>query len=310
MRMIKIKTPARLHFGVINIKNADFRFYGSLGLALENPYNLIEILPSNKLSFNNFKRNDIIERVKSLVDKTPLERKISVNLIKEIPAHVGLGSTTQLTLAISEGYFLANNLNFDPYKYAADLQIGKISGIGLGAYLYGGFLIDKGKNSPDEIPIIEFRSEFPDDWAFILILDKSKKRVYGEEETEFFKTLPITPSKRIIEMLKIIKRIKISLKDHDIAEFGKNLTELQYNVGLNFYEAQKGIFVNEEYVDILIKTGAYGVGQSSWGPVVYGLFYKDELDRIKEKILEITNYKVEVITSYANNYGRSIEKFN
>lgn len=310
MRRIKIKTPSRLHFGIINIKNANYRLYGSLGLALDNPYHLIEINESENLSFKGITRADVIERIRYLVNKTDFDRKVSVNLLNEIPAHVGLGSTTQLILAISEGYFALNRLNFDPYKYALDLQIGKISGIGIGAYLYGGFLIDDGKESVEEIPKIKYKRKFPEEWCFILLLDKNKKRIYGEEEKELFKLLPITPSKRIHEMIKLVEDIKMALEEKDIINFGKKLTDFQRLVGMNFYYAQQGIYVNEEYINILLNAGAYGVGQSSWGPVVYGLVYKDEKDKLIDKITGKINKKVEIITSYTNNYGRNIEKYN
>jgi len=56
--------------------------------------------------------------------------------------------------------------------------------------------------------------------------------------------------------------------------------------------------------------GAFGVGQSSWGPTIYGLFYVRDLIKVKEKIIDRLYSNVDIINSYANNYGREIKKYD
>ena len=60
----------------------------------------------------------------------------------------------------------------------------------------------------------------------------------------------------------------------DIVLFGKALTEIQYITGNYFSRYQAGVFCcreSEEAVKLLLRYGVYGVGQSSWGPAVYGV---------------------------------------
>src|SRR2546422_10890332 len=60
----------------------------------------------------------------------------------------------------------------------------------------------------------------------------------------------------------------------DLAAFGAALTEVQRITGGWFAPAQGGIFApgeTGELVEQLRRWGAIGVGQSSWGPAVYGI---------------------------------------
>jgi beta-ribofuranosylaminobenzene 5'-phosphate synthase len=64
------------------------------------------------------------------------------------------------------------------------------------------------------------------------------------------------------------------LVEKDIANFGRALTSIQCMVGDCFASVQGGRFANpisEKLVDFMLGRGAAGIGQSSWGPTVYGL---------------------------------------
>jgi predicted sugar kinase len=65
----------------------------------------------------------------------------------------------------------------------------------------------------------------------------------------------------------------------DIEEFGRALTEIQREVGSIFAARQGGVFHPRAapVVDALTDLGVTAVGQSSWGPAVYGIV--DDPDR-------------------------------
>ena len=70
-----------------------------------------------------------------------------------------------------------------------------------------------------------------------------------------------------------------ALADADLARFGSALTEIQSITGRWFAPAQGGTFTpgpTEELVRRLAEWGAAGVGQSSWGPTVYGIVDGEE----------------------------------
>jgi beta-ribofuranosylaminobenzene 5'-phosphate synthase len=307
MKKIEIKTPSRLHFGIINIKNPDFNLYGCVGCAIENPNFLIIAKESDKLILD-VKRKDVKYKIQKLISALKMKIKAEIKTISTIPEHEGFGSTTQLTLAISYALCFFNNIKFDAYKIAEITGLGKISGIGIGAFLYGGFLIDSGKVK-NEIPKIVFRCDFPKEWIFAILIPKNSDRgLKGKEEMKAFKELNPTPKERIEEMLILLGEMKNSLKNKDIEMFGKALSKFQINVGLNFFQFQKGIFsskVHEKLIEILKSIGAYGVGQSSWGPAVYGLFLEEEEQKILKEISKYTN--INLIITKANNYGVKIK---
>jgi len=58
-------------------------------------------------------------------------------------------------------------------------------------------------------------------------------------------------------------------------------------------------------IKLLENIGAYGTGQSSWGPAVYGVFLEEEKSKILKKLSEYTN--IDLIITKANNYGVKIK---
>jgi beta-ribofuranosylaminobenzene 5'-phosphate synthase len=63
------------------------------------------------------------------------------------------------------------------------------------------------------------------------------------------------------------------LVTEDIDEFGAALSEIQREIGSMFASQQGGVFHPRAapVVDALLALGVGAVGQSSWGPTVYGI---------------------------------------
>jgi len=72
-----------------------------------------------------------------------------------------------------------------------------------------------------------------------------------------------------------------ALAEADLAEFGAALTRFQRLVGDAFAAAQGGTFHPQAgpLVDGLLRLGAAGAGQSSWGPSVYGVVGSEQQGR-------------------------------
>jgi beta-RFAP synthase len=64
-----------------------------------------------------------------------------------------------------------------------------------------------------------------------------------------------------------------ALVEHDVEEFGDALTRVQRLVGDAFSPVQGGRFhpQADALVEALVREGAAGAGQTSWGPAVYGI---------------------------------------
>lgn len=282
-----IETPRRLHLGLIDPSASMGRRFGALGVALEGGYR-INLAPHDELKVICAEREDE-ETITSIVAKmnehfrTGFNYRIEVE--RAIPRHVGLGSTTQLCLGVASGIAKLNNLHLNEEEIAGVLGRGKNSGAGIYTFKYGGFVIDGGVRG--SIPPLIVREEFPENWAFLLVIPEVKRGFDEEEEKPVMDA--VSGKSEVAEKIShhILLGLLPALKEGDIKSFGAHLSEIQRLVGKHFEEYQGGEF--REDVSLLLeflKENTYGYGQSSWGPAVYGLIKKGEYQNLTLKLRE------------------------
>jgi beta-ribofuranosylaminobenzene 5'-phosphate synthase len=71
-----------------------------------------------------------------------------------------------------------------------------------------------------------------------------------------------------------------AITENDCAKFGNAITRIQNIVGDYFAEAQGGRYTSpllKPILDTMVKDGATGVGQSSWGPTGFAIFPDETL---------------------------------
>lgn len=177
-----VRTPRRLHLGLIDPTGSLGRRFGSLGgVALEGGYE-VRVLSSEKLEIRA--HGEDIKTIERTIEKMNAAFGTGVNYLVEvrrgIPRHVGLGSTTQLSLAVGTAVARLNGIQVSIGELARVLGRGKNSGAGIYTFAYGGFVLDGGvKNS---IPPLVLREDFPEEWAFLLVIPKLKRGPDEEEE--------------------------------------------------------------------------------------------------------------------------------
>jgi len=128
------------------------------------------------------------------------------------------------------------------------------------------------------------RLPFPESWRCVLIVPDGPPGISGGEEAEAFARLP-PPPERDVERVAHLVLIALlpALADSDLPTFGAALTEIQEITGRWFAPVQGGTFAPGPTADLirqLAAWGAVGVGQSSWGPAVYGLV--DDVEKAAE----------------------------
>jgi len=313
---ITIKTPSRLHLGFLDLSGDLGRLYGSIGVALENPSTIIEVEEYDNLFIENENGKRILDFVKRFSEYYKTEVNVRIRIRREIPEHVGLGSGTQLALAISVSLARIYNINANTRELSRIMGRGTVSGIGTACFESGGFIIDSGHKYRYDYelpPNVIFRYDFPEDWCFIIVIPKTEKGFSGEREREALKG--INPSKRISEEICRLVQIKLlpSLIERDIEEFGDALTEIDKRTGIYFKNAQGGIYresIGGGLIKYMLQSGAYGAGQSSWGPAVYALTHKKNSSALLKSMNEflIENDKLgNVFISHCNNKGAEID---
>jgi beta-ribofuranosylaminobenzene 5'-phosphate synthase len=62
---VTVKTPSRLHFGIIDMRGDLGRIHGSVGVAVDHPHLLLKALPSEELKVEGTRK----ERVKHYAKK-------------------------------------------------------------------------------------------------------------------------------------------------------------------------------------------------------------------------------------------------
>jgi beta-ribofuranosylaminobenzene 5'-phosphate synthase len=188
-----------------------------------------------------------------------------------IPAHAGLGSGTKLALSVGAALRRLEGIVTDPAADALLLQRGLRSGIGIGLFEEGGFLVDGGRGDKTTVPPCLARVAFPEDWRVILIRPRQGDGVHGEEEAAAFARLPPLDAAAAGEICRLVLVNALpGLMERDLGVFADAISRIQEIIGDYFAPTQGGGRFSDPTVADLVAAlraaGARGTGQSSWGP--------------------------------------------
>ena len=98
--MLSISTPARLHFGIMDMRGDLGRIHGSVGVAIQKPRLVIDIKESTETKVIGARSNRAYEIVEALRKTYDIRSGVTLTIHEDIPEHMGFGSGTQLALAI------------------------------------------------------------------------------------------------------------------------------------------------------------------------------------------------------------------
>jgi beta-ribofuranosylaminobenzene 5'-phosphate synthase len=276
---IDVFAPARLHFGFLDLNGNLGRRFGSIGLTLDGIGTRIRLTARNLQDTEEnvpYRARDLLA---TLVDRMEAGGKWRLSIGEAIPEHVGLGSGTQLGLAIAASLAAALGRPSDARTLAPLVERGARSGIGVGAFDLGGFLIDGGKGETEAPAPIVARAEFPAEWRLILIFDNVRRGLSGEAERNAFRTLPPFPAEAAAHLCRLaLLRLLPGLAERDFAAVAESIGEINARVGDHFAPAQGGRYASTrvgEIIAFLRAAGFAGVGQSSWGPTGFVLVEDD-----------------------------------
>ncbi|MDO8962826.1 MAG: GHMP kinase [Methylophilus sp.] len=271
-RQIEVITSARLHMGFFDLNGSIGRRYGSIGLSLNSPQT--HIVVSEGIGPV---APDYVERSKRvLLQHFGIQSPVSVDIIEEIPRHAGLGSGTQMALAIGVAICELFDLKLSLREIAQFIGRGARSGIGIGTFAAGGVVLDGGVNSGKQVPPIIAQHHFPEAWRILLIFDHQYVGVHGSEEQQAFKVLSdrCLASTQQLSHLLLMEALP-ALVEQDLNAFGKAISALQAYNGDYFAPVQGGRYASRLVSDVLNDLHAHGiqcVGQSSWGPTGFAIF--------------------------------------
>jgi beta-ribofuranosylaminobenzene 5'-phosphate synthase len=286
-----LHTPSRLHFGLISLPNEDAawldhqgqpslpsRRFGGAGLMIESPGLVLRAesgaswsaagpLAERALSFAHDFRQSLetdgilLTPQRLVVESAPRE-------------HVGLGTGTQLALAVAKLLAEVAGLSFSAEELARRVKRGLRSGLGVHGFSRGGFLVDGGKRSGTALAPLVARMEFPADWRILVVVPEQLTGLHGSGEQAAFARLAAPPGTTEILCRLVLLGMLPALAERDLEAFGAALFDFNARVGEVFAPEQSGTWAHpfvEGCIEFLRGLGVRGVGQSSWGPTVFAV---------------------------------------
>ena len=277
--LVSVTTSARLHFGFLDPSGRGTRPFGSFGLAIDRPQTRLSLRRGSEFKVSGVPCERAEPYLRSIAASFGLAASYHLHLDEVIPAHAGLGSGTQLALAIGSAVATLEGLPLDLDEIAARLDRGKRSGIGIGTFGQGGAVLDGGPG-PGKLPPVLARVPFPRAWRVLLIFDPAETGVHGAEEAAAFATLPDFPESETADLTRrVLLGALPALAEEDFKAFCDQVGYLQKRMGAYFAPMQGGAYVSDGVAAVLNGLSAYGVtglGQSSWGPTGFAFAPSEE----------------------------------
>ncbi|HEU4402466.1 MAG TPA: beta-ribofuranosylaminobenzene 5'-phosphate synthase family protein [Candidatus Polarisedimenticolia bacterium] len=312
---VDVRAHARLHFGFLDPSRQEERRFGGMGLSISRPRCVLRLDKAATLRVEGEQADRVEILAERFFDALELKGGAHIRVLEAIPGHVGLGSGTQLALALAAGLSRLRGVDLSPARLCALMGRARRSGVGFHAFQRGGFVVEGGhptgpRHPAAETPPLLLRQEFPEGWRIVLALPTSSHTVSGEAEEKAFERLGPAPGEAVDRIARIVlMRLLPALVERDLAPFGAALAEVQELVGSCFAAVQDGLFhpAGAALVRRLKEAGACGVGQSSWGPAVYALAGDEAEEERLVGILRRDDPGLPVISARGWNRGAAIE---
>lgn len=218
----------------------------------------------------------------------------AIEVIDCPPMHSGLGVGTQLGTAVAQLTALAvqersaydQDAHENEVAYLAWLSgRGKRSAIGLHGFLHGGLVRDLGyvaegstheSSSRRELTVRPVQTQsvhLPADWMVVLCCSRNSGDVHGKLEDQLIDRAAAQANPNRERMLTLSQDALSAAASDDFTAFVLCLDEYMELAARLFAGVQSGRYRDAQTasrVEQMQATGLGGVGQSSWGPTVFG----------------------------------------
>ena len=307
---VTVTATARLHFGFLDPSGRGTRPFGSFGLSLDRPKTQLTLKRAAELKVSGPERERAALYLKRITASCGVPHAYALHLDEAIPPHAGLGSGTQLALAVGTAFAALEGLTLSPQEIAARLGRGARSGIGIFTFEHGSAVLDSGPGD-GALPQIAARVPFPAEWRALLILDPASRGLAGESETAAFGSLPDFPASEADELHRRITQSALpALANDDFATFCAEVGHLQACMGAYFAPLQGGPYVSagvSDVLDWLASQGVTGLGQSSWGPTGFAFVASAEEGEALLASLRANGGHLHFALAQGRNQGAAIE---
>jgi beta-ribofuranosylaminobenzene 5'-phosphate synthase len=310
---VRIKTPSRIHITLIDLNGSLGRIDGGVGFAIENPNVEIVCKECDYVLVRGGMNRERFERVARKLQGI-FNKGIKIEVKSDYDAHVGLGSGTQISLAVAKAFNELYELGLSVRRMAEITGRGGTSGIGVAVFEMGGFVLDGGhskKEKPEFLPSSASKAKPPrvlsrydlPDWNIVVAVPELKG-FYGFREINLFKEfcpIPLEDVRKICHV--ILMKLLPSIVEQDLDEFGEAIMMIQ-RLGFKRIEI-------DQYGDLiwnLMDSVDFPIGMSSTGPALYVVTDTDakEVRKDIENYFKEKNVRVKLYVTKPKNTGAEV----
>ena len=274
MTTVLVEAPARVHMGMLDASGKGARRFGGLGVAVSRPAVVVEATASSELSAEGPDADRALAVAERCREAFGHAAGARMRVLEAIPSHVGLGSGTKLALAVTAALSALAGRSLEPAAMARMAGRSARSAVGLWTFALGGLVVEGGRRpgAAEPAPLL-MRHAMPDEWRCVLAISAAEPGLSGGAEEAAFADLRPDPDRSALIAQLVLTALLPALVERDLLEFGAALSRVQRLVGDAFAPVQGGTFHPRAgaLVEAMLRLGAAGAGQSSWGPAVYGV---------------------------------------
>lgn len=299
--MLEVRTGCRLHFGLMELCPNQPRCFGGLGLMLTSPHLRVRFQErANGTETRLCMAESFGERTRQVLR---LRQKLQpdtrfpevIEVVEDLPLHHGLGVGTQLACTMAAGLEIferqpVRDGNEASWWACADLfdfqdaqqwlvrhsGRGLRSAIGLRGFWTGGLVLDEGYESAADSPRTVHVASSPivPQWRVVTLCPQVQNLISGEKEAKLLESIGRRANPHREAMYVLAREaLELGLQAEAFERFTELLERYMELAGEIFRGRQGGLYNGPEISSAVAHARACGlkaVGQSSWGPTVFG----------------------------------------
>ena len=306
--IIEVRTPARLHLGMLSFGVPGARSYGGVGVMVDRPGVQLRLRLANRLEGRGPQAERAVKFARACLEAWNMGGVgCNLEVVAAPPSHTGLGSGTQLGLAVAAGI---RHLFSEPHGDAGDessapeslyatehdwlfdirdvMDLARVVGrgrrscVGVYGFSRGGLIVEAGRmldaadGAEDDAkrpfsPMIA-RARLPAAWRCVVIVGRESAGLAGDAEREAFKRIPPVSAEVTAELSRIaLLELLPAAVEGRFGEFSTAVRRYGELAGQPFAEESARLphaAATAHLLELLAEVGAPGCAQSSWGPAV------------------------------------------
>jgi len=235
----------RLHFGLVDLSGATSRAYGGLGAAIDGPCVAVQARGATGFQLDVNGADDEVRTKIAVALGRARESGLALGgrftLIKQLPSHMGLGSTTATIMALLQSVAIVNQWPLTSAQLIELSGRGRTSAVGCNTFFDGGLVADAGQpghpissylpslRPQDRGPSLRLgRWRMPSRWVVRLIMCTNVPSVPPADEAKFFAAAaPTDPPDTLDQLAYVYHGIIPAAIEGDLDCFATSLRHFQ-----------------------------------------------------------------------------------